>query len=233
MKYTIRRSTDRGHADHGGIKSKHTFSFADYYDPEHMGFRSLRVINEDRVAPGNGFPMHRHRDMEIFSYILEGTLEHRDSLGNGRQLQPGQIQLMSAGAGVQHSEYNPSHRDGVHFLQVWIQPVERGTKPRYTEWHPQAESDAASKVLVISSDGRERSATIGQNADVYRVRLKKGDAVTHELKDGRGAWLQVMRGSIVLGSEALSPGDAASTEDTGAIVMTAIEDAEALLFDLV
>jgi hypothetical protein len=233
MKYTIRRSTDRGYADHGGIKSKHTFSFADYYDPEHMGFRSLRVVNEDCIAPGNGFPMHRHRDMEIFSYVLEGTLEHRDSLGNGRQLQPGQIQLMSAGTGVQHSEYNPSHRDGVHFLQVWIQPVERGTKPRYTEWHPQPGSDAASKVLVISSDGRERSATIGQNADVYRVRLKKGDAVTHELKDGRGAWLQVMRGSIVFGSEALSPGDAASTEDTGAIVMTAIEDAEGLLFDLV
>src|SRR5512138_2887123 len=149
----VRRAEDRGHADHGWLDSHHTFSFADYYDPAQMGFRSLRVINDDRVAPGMGFGTHPHRDMEIFSYVLEGVLEHKDSLGNGRQLKPGQIQLMSAGRGVAHSEFNPSRKDPLHFLQVWIEPRQRGLTPSYTEWQPLSHHAETPKVLVISPDG--------------------------------------------------------------------------------
>ena len=173
----IRRAGERGHADHGWLNSHHTFSFADYYDPAHMGFRSLRVINDDRVAPGQGFGTHPHRDMEIFSYVLEGTLEHRDSMGNGRQLKPGRIQLMSAGRGITHSEFNPSRDQPLHFLQIWIQPRERGLTPSYTEWHPKPEHADAAKVLVISPDGRDGSATIHQDADIYRIQLKPGQTV--------------------------------------------------------
>jgi uncharacterized cupin superfamily protein len=167
-----RSAADRGQADHGWLKSQHTFSFADYYDPQYMGFRSLRVINEDRVEPGHGFGTHPHRDMEIFSYVLEGALAHKDSLGNGRTLKPGRIQLMSAGRGVTHSEFNPSRGEGLHFLQIWIQPREQGLTPSYTEWHPKADNDSDPKVLVISPDGRDGSATIHQDAEVYRLRLK-------------------------------------------------------------
>ena len=170
-----RPAAARGQANHGWLQSQHTFSFADYHDPAQMGFRSLRVINEDRVAPGEGFGTHPHRDMEIFSYVLEGALEHKDSLGNGRTLRPGQIQLMSAGAGVTHSEFNPSRTDGLHFLQIWIQPREKGLPPSYTEWHPQPQNDSDGKVLVISPDGRHGSATIHQDAEIYRLRLQPGD----------------------------------------------------------
>ena len=163
---TVRPADERGAADHGWLKSRFTFSFADYHDPRHMGFRTLRVINDDRVAPGMGFGTHPHRDMEIFSYVLQGTIEHKDSMGNGRQLKPGQIQLMSAGSGVTHSEFNPSRDEELHLLQIWIKPRERGISPRYTEWHPAAEHDDAPKVLVISPDGREGSATIMQDADI-------------------------------------------------------------------
>src|SRR5258706_8890327 len=162
----IRRANERGHADHGWLNSHHTFSFADYYDPAHMGFRSLRVINDDRVAAGQGFGTHPHRDMEIFSYVLEGALEHKDSLGNGSVLKPGQIQLMSAGRGVTHSEFNPLPGEPLHFLQIWIQPRARGLTPGYTEWLPKTEQADAPKVLVISSDGRDGSATIHQDADI-------------------------------------------------------------------
>jgi len=162
----VRRASERGHADHGWLNTYHTFSFADYYDPAHMGFRSLRVINDDRVAPGRGFGAHPHRDMEIFSYVLEGTLEHKDSMGNGRQLKPGQIQLMSAGRGVTYSEFNPSPAQPLHFLQIWIQPRERILVPSYTEWHPKPEHIHAPKVLIISADGRDGSATIHQDADI-------------------------------------------------------------------
>jgi len=228
----IRRANDRGHADHGWLNSYHTFSFAEYYDPAQMGFRSLRVINDDRVAPGMGFGTHPHRDMEIFSYVLEGTLAHKDSIGNGRQLQPGQIQLMSAGRGITHSEFNPSSEKALHFLQIWIQPRERGLKPSYTEWHPTAGQADAPKVLVISPDGRDGSATIHQDADIYRIRLKGGETVSHELKPGRGAWLQIAEGALSCNGVALRAGDGASTEQPGTLTLTASRPTEAILFDL-
>jgi hypothetical protein len=231
-KLTIRRANDRGHADHGWLNSYHTFSFADYYDPAHMGFRSLRVINDDRVAPGRGFGAHPHRDMEIFSYVLEGALAHKDSLGNGSTLKPGQIQLMSAGSGVTHSEYNPSATELTHFLQIWIQPRERGLKPTYTEWHPKTEHDTTPKIIVISPDGRDGSATIHQDADVYRLRLTPGQTITHELAAGRGAWLHVAEGELTFNGEKLSTGDAASTEAAGLLTFNASKPTEALLFDL-
>ncbi len=229
---TVRRAEERGHADHGWLNTFHTFSFADYFDPAHMGFRSLRVINDDRVAPEQGFGAHPHRDMEIFSYVLEGTLAHKDSMGNGRRLQPGQIQLMSAGRGVTHSEYNPSATKPVHFLQIWLEPRERGLTPSYTEWHPGPEQANAAKVLVISSDGREGSATIHQDADIYRIRLKRGETVTHQLRPGRGAWLHVAEGGLSLNGVTLATGDGASTEAAGRLTLTATESTEALLFDL-
>jgi len=228
----IRRADERGHADHGWLNSFHSFSFANYYDPAHMGFRTLRVINDDRVAPGMGFGTHPHRDMEIFSYVLEGTLEHKDSMGNGSQLKPGQIQLMSAGRGITHSEFNPSRSAPLHFLQIWIQPRERGLKPSYTEWHPKADTAEASKVLVISSDGRDGSATTHQDANIYRIRLKPGQTVTQELKPGRGAWLHIAEGALAINGLALTTGDGASTEEPGTLTLTANGQTEALLFDL-
>jgi redox-sensitive bicupin YhaK (pirin superfamily) len=229
---TVRRANERGHADHGWLNSYHTFSFADYYDPEHVGFKTLRVINDDRVAAGRGFGTHQHRDMEIFSYVLEGTLEHKDSLGNGRQMKPGQIQLMSAGTGVSHSEFNSSTTEPLHFLQIWIEPRERGLKPSYTEWHPKPENAKASKVLVISPDGREGSATIHQDVEVYRIRLEPGESVSHDLKTGRGAWLHIAEGALTLNGTALATGDGASTEESGKLTLVATGKTEALLFDL-
>jgi quercetin 2,3-dioxygenase len=228
----LRRANARGLGDHGWLKSYHTFSFADYYDPAHMGFRSLRVINDDRVAPGMGFGTHPHRDMEIFSYVLDGALEHKDSLGNGRVLKPGQIQLMSAGRGVTHSEFNPSQGDPLHFLQIWIQPRERGLPPSYTEWLPKAEHAEAPKVLVISPDGRDGSATIHQDAEIYRLRLQPGQTAKHELKPGRGAWLQVAEGALTFNGVELATGDGGSTEEPGPLTFTALQPTEALLFDL-
>lgn len=232
MNLTVRKSAERGHAEHGWLSSRHTFSFADYHDPAHMGFRSLRVVNEDRVAPGQGFPTHPHRDMEIFSYVLEGQLAHRDSLGNGRTLAPGEVQLMSAGRGVTHSEFNPSRGAGLHFLQLWIQPRARGLTPSYTEWKPDPARAGDPKVLMISPDGREGSATIQQDALVYRVRLGAAQAVTHALAPGRGIWLQVARGTLVVNGVELHAGDGLSCEDPGELRLEAREPAEALLFDL-
>jgi len=232
MEITIRKSGDRGQTDHGWLRSQHTFSFADYHDPAQMGFRSLRVINEDHVAPGAGFPTHPHRDMEIFSYIVAGAIRHEDSMGNGRELMPGQIQLMSAGTGVTHSEFNPSANDPLHLLQIWIQPNTRGLKPSYTEWHPGAARDDEAKVLVISPDGRNGSAIIHQNVDVYRIRLRARASVSHDLRAGHGAWLQLIEGGVELNGVTLESGDAAKTSDSGMLTITASEDAEALLFDL-
>lgn len=228
----VRKAADRGRADFGWLDSRHTFSFGEYYDPAQVGFRSLRVINQDRVAPGGGFPTHPHRDMEIFSYVLEGALEHKDSMGNGRTLRPGQIQLMSAGRGVTHSEYNPSNREGTHFLQIWIQPRERGLTPNYTEWHPKPEQEAAPKVLVISPDGRDGSATIRQDAEVYRLRLKAGERLEHALRPGRGVWLQMIKGRATLDGVLVEEGDGARTEQAGVRVVEAAAPTEALLFDL-
>ncbi len=229
---TVRRAGERGHADHGWLNTYHTFSFADYYDPAHVGFRSLRVINDDRVAPGMGFGTHPHRDMEIFSYVLEGTLAHKDSMGNGKQLQPGQIQLMSAGTGITHSEFNPSSREPLHFLQIWIQPRQRGLRPSYTEWRPQPAQASAGRVLVISPDGRDGSATIHQDADIYLVRLRPGQTVKHDLKAGRGAWLHVAKGSVNLNGVELAAGDGAGAEKPGELAVSASESTQALLFDL-
>ena len=232
MKTTLRKSSDRGHANHGWLDSHHTFSFADYYDPAQMGFRSLRVINEDRVAAGGGFPTHPHRDMEIFTYVVSGALEHKDSMGNGRQLRPGQIQLMSAGSGVSHSEFNPSRSESAHFLQIWIKPRAQGLTPSYTEWHPSPESETSPKVLVISSDGRDNSATIQQDADIYRLRLETGQSIIHELSPGHGLWLQLIHGEVSANGKNLTAGDAISTDDAGLFNITATTDAEAILFDL-
>ncbi len=232
MNITVRKSNERGHADHGWLDSRFTFSFADYHDPKHMHFRSLRVINEDKIAPGGGFPMHPHRDMEIFSYVLEGALEHKDSMGNGSVLRPGQIQLMSAGSGVLHSEFNPLKDQATHMLQIWLLPDRKDLTPSYTEWHPDPAREDDAKVLVISRDGREGSATINSDASIYRVRLGAGSAVTHDLADGSGGWLQVMRGTLSVNGTVLASGDAASTRDAGSLKFAAGEDAEALLFDL-
>ncbi len=232
MKTTLRKASDRGHANHGWLDTWHTFSFADYYDPSHMGFRSLRVINDDKVAPGAGFPTHPHRDMEIFSYVVSGAIEHKDSMGNGRRLLPGQIQLMSAGSGVTHSEFNPLPNEPLHLLQIWIKPRTQGLRPSYTEWHPTPESEAASKVLVISPDGTENSATIRQDARIYRLRLKAGESVSHDLAEGRGLWLQLIRGNASAAGTELAPGDGLTVEGAGHVTVSATSDAEALLFDL-
>jgi quercetin 2,3-dioxygenase len=196
-----------------------------------MGFRSLRVINEDRVAPGGGFPTHPHRDMEIFSYIVSGSLEHRDSLGNGRRLSPGQIQLMSTGSGVRHSEFNPSSQDPVHFLQIWILPSRTGLEPSYTEWHPEAPS-VADKILVISADGRDNSAIIHQDADVFLIRLDSRESCEHILRSGRAFWFQTIAGSASINGEHVEAGDGAFTEDSGKVILQAITPLEGLLFDL-
>ena len=229
---TIRRSEDRGRGRHGWLDSHHTFSFADYHDPAHVGFRSLRVINEERVAPLGGFPTHPHRDMEIFSYVVSGQLAHRDSMGNERTLKPGEVQLMSAGSGVTHSEYNPSPEESAHFLQIWIHPRERGLEPRYTEWHPSADV-VGPLTLLISADGRDRSATIAQDADVHRLILEPDGETDFEIRPGRGVWLQVIRGRLLVNEAVLEAGDAASTEEVGTLRLVADgENVEALLFDL-
>jgi hypothetical protein len=232
MPLTIRRAQERGHADHGWLDSYHTFSFADYHDPAHMGFRTLRVINEDRVQPGRGFGTHPHRDMEIFSYVLAGVLEHKDSMGNGRTLRPGEIQLMSAGTGVTHSEVNPSRTEGLHFLQIWILPKARGLRPSYTEWRPSAEDARKPDVVVISPDGRDGSALIHQDAIVRRLRLPAGATAQHTVTTGRGMWVQVIAGELQIGEHQLVAGDGASSNTAGELQLVALQPAEALLFDL-
>ncbi len=229
----VRRAEARGHARHGWLDSRHTFSFGSYHDPDHSGFRSLRVINQDRVVPGAGFPTHPHRDMEIFSYVLEGTLKHADSMGNARELRPGEIQLMSAGRGVTHSEFNPSASEPLHFLQIWIEPEGRGLEPAYTEWRPDGSSGRVGKALVISQDGADGSARIRQDARVYRVLLEPGETMEHHLEGGRGLWFQLIRGDAVIEGVSLAPGDGASSESTGVhTIISQSQPVEALLFDL-
>jgi redox-sensitive bicupin YhaK (pirin superfamily) len=199
----IRRSADRGFMDYGAVQSQLSFSFGEYYDSKHMGFRSLRVINQDSVAPGAGFPTHGHKDMEIFSYVLEGTIAHRDSLGNAAELKPGQIQVMSAGSGVKHSEFNPSKSEVLRFIQVWIEPSKKSLPPRYSEWKPTAQMQDASKVLIISEDGREQSAKVFQDVSVYRLKFSPKQKIEHELKAGRGLWLQIISGAVTVAKDSL------------------------------
>jgi len=232
MNLRVRRANERGHAKHGWLEIRHTFSFADYYDEGHMGFRSLRVINDDRVAPLGGFPTHQHRDMEIFSYVLSGRLAHKDSMGNQRELKPGEIQLMRAGSGVSHSEFNPSSTEPARFLQIWITPSQRGLPPAYTEWLPPLAA-TSTKTRVISADGRDGSARIAQDATVYLIRCDTAENITHQLTLGRGLWLHVIRGSATIAATLLLPGDAASLEEPALVHIQAGADGlEALLFDL-
>ena len=231
-KLKVRRAGERGHANHGWLDSWHTFSFADYYDPAHMGFRSLRVINDDKIAAGGGFPNHPHRDMEIFSYLLAGNLAHKDSMGNSRVLKPGEIQMMRAGTGVQHSEFNPSSTEPAHLLQIWITPDTRGLEPAYTEWTPSPGHANDLKTLVISQDGRESSARIAQDASIYLLKLQPGNQAQHTLTADRGLWLHVAKGSISVNGIELLAGDAVSLEEPGEIEITATAASEAILFDL-
>jgi quercetin 2,3-dioxygenase len=229
---TRRLAQERGHARHGWLDSYHTFSFADYYDPRYTGFRTLRVINEDRVQPGRGFGTHPHRDMEIISYVLEGALEHKDSLGTGSIIRPGEVQRMSAGTGVTHSEFNPSPVEPVHFLQIWILPERVGLPPSYEQRaFPAAEKQGTLR-LVASRDGREGSVTIHQAVDLYTSVLAPGETVTHRLAPGRHAWVQVARGVLTLNDTALSAGDGAAVSEEALLTLTATAQAEVLLFDL-
>lgn len=226
------RSEERGHADHGWLKARHSFSFANYYNPEQMGFRSLRVINQDIIGAGAGFPTHPHRDMEIFTYVLSGALNHSDSMGNQGSIRPGQIQLMSAGSGVTHSEFNGSQTEAASLLQIWITPEKQGLTPSYTDWTPNETQLNSSMSLMISPDGRDQSATIHQDSYIYRVKLKAGESVTYELKEERGAWLQLIDGKLTINNTILTNGDAAFTETSGEITLTANTATEAIFFDL-
>ena len=228
----IRPAKERGHADHGWLDTWHTFSFADYHDRRFMGFRSLRVINEDFVAPGRGFPTHGHRDMEIITYVLEGALEHRDSLGTGSVIRPGEVQRMSAGTGVRHSEANPSASEPLHLLQIWIEPSTSGIPPGY-EQKTFADADKRGRLrLVASPDGAEGSVTIHQDARVYATLLGSGQQVVHRLAPGRHAWLHVARGALTLNGRRLAQGDGAAISDEASLVVVGETGAEALLFDL-
>lgn len=229
---TIRPSDERGHTTLGWLDSRHSFSFGDYHDPSWMGFHSLRVINEDHVAPGGGFPPHPHRDMEIFTYVVSGALEHGDNLGNRRILRPGDIQVMGAGRGIVHSEFNPSPTEPAHFLQVWLRPATTGLAPAYADWRPTAQVATASVALIISRDGRDGSASIRQDADIYRARLAGDDGFTHVLRPGRGLWLQVIRGRARVDGVVVGAGDAVATDDPGNRRIQAAEPLEALMFDL-
>lgn len=228
---TIRKANERGHANHGWLDSYHTFSFANYYDPEWMGYRSLRVINDDLVMPGMGFGTHPHRDMEILTYVLSGALEHKDSMGNGRVIRPGEMQYMSAGTGVQHSEFNPSKEEAVHFLQIWVQPDQRGATPRYAEKSLNAAPEGKLN-LVASKTGRDGSIAIRQDADLWLGKLGSGNRVTHTLAPGRHAWVHVAEGEVSLNGKKLSGGDAAAVDEKGALELSATKPSQVLLFDL-
>jgi len=228
----LRRGTDRGHANHGWLDSYHTFSFADYFDPAHVGFSALRVINEDRVQPGAGFPTHGHRDMEIVSYVLEGGLEHKDSMGNGSVIRPGDVQRMSAGTGVRHSEFNASDTELVHFLQIWILPDRHGHTPGYEQKHfTPAELEGRLR-LIASPDGRDGSVTIHQDARLYAAKLDGTQAVTHTLAAGRRAYVHVARGALHVNGTPLAAGDGARLENETQLRFDQGHGAEVLLFDL-
>jgi len=229
---TVRKSEARGHANHGWLDSYHTFSFAGYYDPNYMNFRSLRVINEDVVSPGKGFGTHGHSDMEIITYVLEGALEHKDSLGTGAVIKPGEVQRMTAGTGIQHSEFNHSQTDPVHLLQIWLLPDTKGLSPSYEQRDfPLAERRGKLR-LVAARDARDGAVKVHQDVDLYVAVLDKDSRVSHALQPHRHAWVQVARGSVSLNGLTLEMGDAAAVSDEAEVVIEAAEDAEFLLFDL-
>ncbi|AIB14259.1 hypothetical protein FBZ82_11690 [Azospirillum brasilense] len=229
---TIRNRDERGAVNMGWLNSKHSFSFGHYYDPAHMGFRALRVINDDRVIPGAGFPTHGHADMEIVSYVLDGALEHKDTLGTSSVIRPGDVQRMSAGSGIRHSEYNASKKDPVHFLQIWILPNEEGMVPGYEQKAFEREEKQGRLRLVGSQDGRDGSVVIHQDVDLYATLLDEGDSVTHELRPGRHAWVQVARGQVRLNGEILKEGDGAAISKEESLTLDGVVSAEVLLFDL-
>jgi redox-sensitive bicupin YhaK (pirin superfamily) len=229
---TIRRSDERGHADHGWLDSRHTFSFADYHDPHHMGFRGLRVINEDRVQAGKGFGTHGHRDMEILSYVLEGALKHNDSMGTGSVIRPGDVQRMTAGTGVRHSEYNGSDREGVHFLQIWLLPSQEGLAPGYEQKTFGDDEKRGRLLLIASPDAAGGSVTLHTDAKLYASVLAAGDKVEHRVLPGRHAWVQVVRGRVKLGAVELRVGDGASTSEAGPLPIEGVDPSEVLVFDL-
>ena len=229
---TVRHRDERGAVNMGWLNSKHSFSFGHYHDPAHMGFRALRVINEDRVIPGAGFPTHGHADMEIISYVLDGALEHKDTLGTSSVIKPGEVQRMSAGSGIRHSEYNASKKDPVHFLQIWIIPDEEGMVPGYEQKSFATEEKQGRLRLVGSKDGRDGSVTIHQDVDLYATLLRQGDEVTHELRPGRHAWVQVARGQARLNGVLLKEGDGAAVRDETALTLDSETGAEVLVFDL-
>ncbi len=228
----LRKSEERGLADHGWLKSRHSFSFAEFYDPKFMGFRSLRVINEDRIEGGTGFGKHGHKDMEIISYVVKGALQHEDSMGTKSIIRPGEVQRMTAGSGVTHSEYNAQPDDVTHFFQIWILPKETNATPGYGQKSFETELNTKSSVLVISEDGRDGSIDINQDADMYISRLSKGDDFEFQLRPGRGAWLQIVRGSLNVNGEEVSTGDAVSFENGELLKIKAGDKSEFILFDL-
>lgn len=229
---TLRKSSDRGQADHGWLHSQHSFSFADYHDPQEMGWGPLRVINEDSVEPGQGFGTHGHRDMEIISYVLDGELEHKDSMGNGTVIRPGDVQRMSAGTGVRHSEFNPSPRSPVHFLQIWIEPAAVGMAPSYEQKYFSPEEKKGRLRLLASQDGRDGSVTVHRDADLYAGLLGPGEMVTHQLATDRMAYLHLIRGEASINGVRLETGDAAKIKGEEKLTIIANADSEVLLFDL-
>lgn len=229
---TIRPASERGHAEHGWLDSHHTFSFASYYDAEHMGFRALRVINDDRVAPGRGFGMHPHRDMEIVSYVLEGGLEHRDSLGTGSVIRAEDVQKMTAGTGVTHSEFNASRSDPVHFLQIWLVPIRRGLEPSY-EQKTFSRAEKRGRLRVVAApDGRDGSVTIHSDAVLHAGVFARGESAELALTPGRHAWVQVARGNVRVNGQALAEGDGAAISEESLVRVEGIDDDEVLVFDL-
>lgn len=228
----LRKSGERGHVQFDWLDTRHTFSFGEYHDPAHMGFGPLRVINEDHVAPGRGFGAHPHRDMEIVTYVLDGVLEHKDNIGTGSLIKPGDVQRMSAGTGIVHSEFNHSKTDPVHLLQIWILPEKRGLRPGYEQKTFAPEEKRGRLKLIASPDGRDGSVTIHQDATLYVSLLPAASAVTHTLQQGREAWLQVIRGRMQLNGQTLQAGDGAAIEAETKLEIKAVEDGEVLLFDM-
>jgi redox-sensitive bicupin YhaK (pirin superfamily) len=228
----LRLSNDRGHARQGWLDSYHTFSFGHYYDPEHLGFSNLRVINDDTVVPGAGFGTHGHQDMEIISYVLDGALEHKDSMGNGSVIRPGDVQRMSAGTGVQHSEYNHSKTEPVHFLQIWLEPNRFGVEPGYEEKHFSPEERRGRLALLVSPDGRDGSLSAHQDGLLYGTLLEAGEAVEHVLAAGRRAYVHVARGRVAVNGQPMDSGDGVALDDVGQVRLEGLGHAEVLLFDL-